>query len=270
MADMNPEGKPVLIRVAEAWLQPQEHLNPLIGTEGYRLPDISTHVWHRLGDPAQDNWFIAPDGVPIDRFKGHFTGRHNVIVYGTDTQFHGNILMRTNGTTIILGDHAGKNCQGSLVLDGAGHGGLVFIGANTTVNRVAVFLHPYYTQIIIGEDCMLSHEIMLRTSDEHCMFDMETGEHLDPPANIILEPHVWLCPQITVLRGVTIGFGSVVGVNSVVSRSAPAFSLVGGQPARVVRQNISWDRPGEPRAHVRNDLAAWYARIQGGKQASTT
>lgn len=54
-------------------------------------------------------------------------------------------------------------------------------------------------------------------------------------APVIIEPDVWLSMNVTVLKGVTIGQGTVVAANSVVSRSLPAGVLAGGAPAKVVR-----------------------------------
>ncbi len=53
---------------------------------------------------------------------------------------------------------------------------------------------------------------------------------------IRLERNVWIGFDACVLPGVTIGEGSVVGAKSVVTRSVPPFSVVAGNPARVIRQ----------------------------------
>lgn len=53
---------------------------------------------------------------------------------------------------------------------------------------------------------------------------------------ITVEDHAWLGARVTILPGVTIGRGAVVGAGSVVTESAPPFSVVAGAPARVVRR----------------------------------
>ena len=50
---------------------------------------------------------------------------------------------------------------------------------------------------------------------------------------IIIRKGAWIAPHVTVLRGVTIGEGAVVGANSVVTRSIPDFAIAYGAPATV-------------------------------------
>jgi acetyltransferase-like isoleucine patch superfamily enzyme len=47
---------------------------------------------------------------------------------------------------------------------------------------------------------------------------------------------VWLGDRVTIVPGVTIGEGAVVAAGSVVTRDVPALAVVGGAPARVLRQ----------------------------------
>ena len=45
----------------------------------------------------------------------------------------------------------------------------------------------------------------------------------------------------TILKGVTIGQGSIIAAGSVVIRDVPPKSLAGGVPARILRENVEWD-----------------------------
>ncbi|WP_269843622.1 CatB-related O-acetyltransferase [Actibacterium pelagium] len=49
---------------------------------------------------------------------------------------------------------------------------------------------------------------------------------------------VWIGHEAVVLPGVTVGNGAIIGARSVVSRDVPPFSVVAGNPARVVRQRF--------------------------------
>ncbi|HEX6447657.1 MAG TPA: acyltransferase [Streptosporangiales bacterium] len=54
---------------------------------------------------------------------------------------------------------------------------------------------------------------------------------------------VWLGTKSTVLKGVEIGRGSVVGANAVVTRDVPAYAIVGGVPARLIRSRLRPEPP---------------------------
>ena len=53
---------------------------------------------------------------------------------------------------------------------------------------------------------------------------------------VVIEDDVWLGSNIIVLKGVTIGKGSIVAAGSVVTKSVPQYSMVAGNPARVIKQ----------------------------------
>jgi acetyltransferase-like isoleucine patch superfamily enzyme len=57
-----------------------------------------------------------------------------------------------------------------------------------------------------------------------------------PAQPIRLERNVWIGFEACILPGVTIGEGSIVGAKSVVTQSVPPFTVVAGNPARVIRQ----------------------------------
>ena len=53
--------------------------------------------------------------------------------------------------------------------------------------------------------------------------------------------HVWIGRSAIILKGVTIGAGAIVGAGSVVTRDVPARSLVAGNPAKVIKENVEWE-----------------------------
>ena len=53
---------------------------------------------------------------------------------------------------------------------------------------------------------------------------------------ICIEDNVWIGDKATILSGVTIGEGAVVGANSVVTKDIPAYTIVGGNPAKIIKQ----------------------------------
>ena len=58
---------------------------------------------------------------------------------------------------------------------------------------------------------------------------------------IIIENDVFIGANVTVLDGVKIGNGAIIGAGAVVTKDVPAHALVGGVPARVLKENIEWE-----------------------------
>ena len=59
-------------------------------------------------------------------------------------------------------------------------------------------------------------------------------------APVIIGNYVWICSGAQIMKGVTIGDGAVISANSVVTSNVPAHSIVAGNPATVVAENIVW------------------------------
>ena len=119
----------------------------------------------------------------------------------------------------------------------------VVIGAGTTFTRnVQVNAQEAGSHIEIGEDCMFSNHIIVRTSDSHPIYDLETGVRLNPPQDVKIGDHVWIAPDVKIMKGACIGSGSVIGSNTMVSGEVPENVLAVGYPATVVKEKIRWSR----------------------------
>ena len=58
---------------------------------------------------------------------------------------------------------------------------------------------------------------------------------------VVIEDDVWVGANVTILKGVTIGHGSVVAAGAVVTKSCPPYSIIGGVPAKVLRKRFEED-----------------------------
>jgi acetyltransferase-like isoleucine patch superfamily enzyme len=90
------------------------------------------------------------------------------------------------------------------------------------------------TSISIGRDCAVSWGVTIIDDDGH-------GFGPPPYSNPVrIEDRVWIGCNVTILKGVTIGHGSVVAAGAVVARSCQPNSLLAGVPARVVKEGVEW------------------------------
>lgn len=55
---------------------------------------------------------------------------------------------------------------------------------------------------------------------------------------IIIGNYVWVCPKSVILKGVHIGDGAIIATGSVVTKDVPAYSMVAGVPAKVLKTGV--------------------------------
>ena len=91
--------------------------------------------------------------------------------------------------------------------------------------------------ISIGNNVSISYNVLIQDSDYHTMYQ-EDGTLKPQTLPIVIEDDVWIGANAIILKGVTLGKGCVVAAGAVVTKSAPAYSLVGGNPARIIKQDI--------------------------------
>ena len=60
---------------------------------------------------------------------------------------------------------------------------------------------------------------------------------------VVIEDNVWIGDKATILSNVRIGKGCIIGANAVVTKDIPPYSIVGGNPARIIRQIIISNEP---------------------------
>jgi acetyltransferase-like isoleucine patch superfamily enzyme len=166
--------------------------------------------------------------------------------------------------SIIIG--ARTHIAGALaIMGGAGRikiGDDSFVGPNSRIWS--------WLEIEIGNRVMIAHDVNIFDSMTHPVSAQSralqyrhilAGSHpreLDlNQKKILIEDDSWIACNVVVLRGVTIGRGSIVGASSVVTKDVPPWSIVAGNPARVIRflqtdelhgLDSNWQSGGEIRA----------------------
>ena len=99
------------------------------------------------------------------------------------------------------------------------------------------------TRIKIGNDCMLSYDVIIRTTDSHTVYDINTKELLNPDKNVIIGNHVWIAAYSKIMKGAIIPDNCIVAAGSLVNKSfSESNSLIAGSPAKVTRNNVNWDK----------------------------
>ena len=84
----------------------------------------------------------------------------------------------------------------------------------------------------IGDDVFLGHNVVIATLDH--AFDPDRRGDL-VPAPVTVGNKVWIGANATLLPGVSVGEGAIVAAGAVVTKDVPPGAIVGGVPARFIR-----------------------------------
>lgn len=97
-----------------------------------------------------------------------------------------------------------------------------------------------FHNITIGDNVLTGKWVTI-TDNSHGNTDYETLKKAPSERNIsskgpvIINKNVWIGDKVTILPNVTIGEGSVIGANSVVTKNIPPFCIAGGNPAKILK-----------------------------------
>jgi acetyltransferase-like isoleucine patch superfamily enzyme len=107
----------------------------------------------------------------------------------------------------------------------------ISIGRNVFINQNCTFYD--LGGLAIADDVLIGPNVSLITSGHPLEPSLRRAFTIGKPIRI--ERNVWIAAGATIIGGVTLGENSVVAAGSVVTRSVPPNTLVGGNPARIIR-----------------------------------
>ena len=123
-----------------------------------------------------------------------------------------------------------RNCDIKLGRKVNLHAGVKLSGLGNAGKRSELILGD---GVAVGDRTEIHAGIMDR--DYH-KFESET----EVTRPVVIGKRVWIGCNVLILKGVTVGDGAVIAAGSVVTKDVPAASLVGGNPARILKENVTW------------------------------
>lgn len=104
-------------------------------------------------------------------------------------------------------------------------------------------------RIEIGAHCLIANDVSIVDNDGHPIDPLKRLQYLPPEPEacreVVIGDNVWIGKGSIILKGVTIGEGAIVAAGSVVTRDVPPYTVVAGNPARVVKQLSHAERGSE-------------------------
>ena len=157
------------------------------------------------------------------KIRGRIECRHPLasVKIGQDSLVAGVLVVEDKNSRLTVGDR-------------------VFIGGNSLVDC----LH----QITIEDDVLISYQVLIMDSDNHSLRASERIGDLKRwrsqeydwsrvnSAPVLICSKSWIGARVIITKGVVIGEGGIVAAGSVVTKDVPPYTIVGGNPARVIRE----------------------------------
>lgn len=180
-------------------------------------------------------------GVPLYKFLGGVKIRGNNNVIKCYTNKIGNMKITIYGNNHYL--EIGKDViykKGTIWFED--NNNKIIIGEKSTIEDAHLAAAENDTIITIGENCMLSSDIYITTTDSHSILNIETGTRTNKASNVTIGKHVWIGRNVTINKGTVLGDNTIVSGNSVCTKTYPENTIVAGIPAKVIREKVTWQR----------------------------
>lgn len=147
--------------------------------------------------------------------------------------------------------------------------GKVTIGDGTTAQLMSVVARR--GKVMIGKDCLIAGHVDIDASQHHGLVSLAgpQPELIDNRPDIRVGDHVWLGMRSMVLNHAQIGDGSIVGAGSVAAGTYPACVAIVGNPARIMREAVTWSRAPHVIDKATTDFIVASAKLSDGQTGSS-
>lgn len=161
--------------------------------------------------------------------------RNTRLHIGENSELYDDVTLECRGenATIIIG----KSCQIKVeALCSARRGGFISIGDHTALGKRAE-IEAEKSKVLVGNYVRIAAEVFI-TTNGHKFERTDVPIHLQGKEHddVIIEDDVWIGRKAMIMPGVVIAKGTIVAAGAVVTKNFPPFSIIGGVPAKVIKQ----------------------------------
>lgn len=189
-----------------------------------------------------DDNIINHQNARLNKVEFNITGNNNFIMIHPGSLLN-NVSFNIYGDKhkIIIGDNVTFNERGSIWAED--NDCLISIGRDCSFEGVHLSATEPESRLIIGNDCMFSYDIDIRTGDSHSIINRKTGKRINYAKNIKFGDHIWVASHCIFTKGAEIPSHSIVGTGSLVNKAfTEEHVLIAGRPAKILKTDVDWLR----------------------------
>ena len=184
---------------------------------------------------------VVPRWLVIAGLKITINGNNNKIHIGKNCRFiNSTFVIGNNDTEIKISD----NCllQGIFARLSYGENQQLTIGENSIMYGANIILDEN-SSIKIGSDCLFANNVSIWGADGHSVIDKQTQEIINCVSGpLIIGNKCWIGQGVRILKKAHIPSNTIIGGGSVVGRRfLTEYTVIAGNPAQVIRENVTWD-----------------------------
>ncbi|CAE6905407.1 hypothetical protein [Vibrio sp. B1FLJ16] len=191
---------------------------------------------------GKNNKILIEKGSKFEVSQVSVCGDNNIINIGKANLYHKlHINFKGNNKRASIGSTR-KNIRVLKLVSIRGDFQTLNIGDGFSCGGLEIQMNDGNESCTIGNSCLFSWGIKIRTSDGHSIVDLSSGLAINFPKNVNIADRVWVGEDVTFLKGAMIEKDCVVGSRSVVTKKHDKSNcIIAGFPAKVVKENIKWD-----------------------------
>lgn len=196
-----------------------------------------------ITDSGKNNIINIEVGAEFKSSRIIIKGNNCTITIGK-AQIYLNLIVNLKGDYKVLDiKPSKKNVHNLKWVSIRGDNQKLSIGENLSCGGLEIQMNDGNENCSIGNNCLLSWGIKIRTSDGHSVVDLETNKAINLPQDVNIGDRVWIGESVSFLKGSQVSEDSVVGSHAIVTKKFISSNcIVAGFPAKIVKKNIKWDR----------------------------
>ena len=204
-----------------------------------------------MDEMTNQYYLVREDGTKVDNplIEGltvNFTGDGSLVEIHEGSHFRNCVVNISHSSCLIIKRTSKVGLINvTFALAGASVDNRVEIDEGISISNSCRFAleNTDHAAVYVGKDNMWSSSIVVRASDGHQILDRKTGRVVNTARPVIIGDNCWIGSNATLLKGVVLPDHTIVGQSAVVTRRfREPYTVIAGNPARVVRTNATWNR----------------------------